>query len=123
MGYRKVPTIHTLTFDEYEGLVVRMKGVKVGKIRKLMHLGDDEENALDEMLDLIAEGLVSWNLEGEDGQPIPITRDEIEDLEYDMANAILTEWLDKVTGVDKELGKDSSSGEKFPGLPLTMEAL
>lgn len=128
MGYRKVPTIYTLAeFEDEPGLVVRMKAIKLGKVRKLVRLVDSENSndleTLDEIFTLVEEGLVSWNLETEDGTPIPADMSGIEDQELPMLLKILNVWLEQMTGVDKELGKDSGSGGSFPGRPLTMEAL
>ena len=126
MGYRKKSTVHTLEFKQYEGLVIRMKGLKIGKMRRVLRALDEDKETLalvDEMVTFVTEGLVSWNLEDEDGNPLPVDREQVEDLEFDMLSTILGDWLGKMTGPDEELGKDSSSGEKFPGQPLTMEAL
>ena len=128
MGYRKVPTIYSLSFaeEEYEGLEVRMKGLKVGKIRKLMtaiHGEDDGESAVSEMLDLLEEGLVSWNLEEEDGTPVEAGRAGIDDLEMPFVLDILHTWLDGMTGTSGDLGKDSEHGETSPVLLPTMELL
>lgn len=123
MGHRKIPTIYTLT-DIEEGLIVRMKAIRIGRLRKLMSIVDDETGqALDEMFALLQEGLVSWNLEDEDGQPVPTTMEGIEEQEMPLVLGILTEWLKNMTGPTQELGKGSFSGGQFPGRPLTMEAL
>lgn len=128
MGYRKVPVIYTLEFKgEHEGLVVRLKSIKIGAMRRMLKLIDsDEDNTtlvLDNMVELIGKGLVSWNLEEEDGTPIEPTPEEVDELDFDLLKLILDEWLDVVSGPGEDLGKDSPSGEKFPGLPPTMEAL
>lgn len=128
MGYRKIPTIYTLTdFEDEPGLIVRMKAIKLGKVRKLVRLTDNENandlETLDEIFTLVEEGLVSWNLETEDGTPIPADMGGIEEQELPMLLTVLNAWLEQMTGVDKDLGKDSPSGENFPGRPLTMEAL
>ncbi len=127
MGYRKIPTIHTLTFKKYDGLVVRMRGLKIGKMRKILQvLSADEQDTLalvDAMVKFISDGLISWTLETEDGQEVPTTVEEVEDLEFDMLSDILNAWLGEVSGPDDDLGKDSSDGARFPGRPLTMEAL
>ncbi len=127
MGYRKIPTIHTLTFKKYDGLVVRMRGLKIGKMRQILQvLANDEQDTLalvDAMVKFISDGLISWTLETEDGQEVPTTVEEVEDLEFDMLSDILNAWLGEVSGPDDDLGKDSSGGAKFPGRPLTMEAL
>ena len=129
MGYRKVPTIYTLDDVKDEpGLIVRMKAIKVGKLRKLMRVISVEEDKMtpemiDEIFKLLLDGLVSWNLEDEQGSPVPTTMDGVDELELTTVMAILNEWLENMTGVDDELGKDSISGATFPGRPLTMEAL
>lgn len=127
MGYRKIPTIHTLTFEQYEGLVVRMKSMKIGEMKALIRKIDSEDDGTDDVIDAmtaaIAKALVSWTLEDETGAPLPATREEVEDLEFEMLNDIVGEWLEKVTGPGDEAKKGSSGGEKFPGRPLTMEAL
>jgi len=121
MGYRKVPTIYTLDdINGEDGLIVRMKGIRVGKLRRL--ISNDSDDNVGEVLDLLLEGLVSWNLEDENG-PVPMTLEGLESQELPMITAIVDSWTDKVTGVSDELGKDSPAGEKFPGQPLTMEAL
>jgi len=122
MGYRKVPTIYTLDdINGEDGLIVRMKGIRVGKLRRL--ISNDSDDNVGEVLDLLLEGLVSWNLEDENGAPVPMTLEGLESQELPMITAIVDSWTDKVTGVSDELGKDSPAGEKFPGQPLTMEAL
>lgn len=128
MGYRKVPTIYTLDEIEDEpGLVVRMKAIKIGKLRKLTAAssGDDDEigDNLDVMFGVLLEGLVSWNLEDEAGNPVPPTLEGLEDQELSLVMNIIRAWTEKASGVDDDLGKDSPAGGKFPGRPLTMEAL
>lgn len=141
MGYNKVPTIYDLVFEdeELQGLVIRMKAVKIGKVRKLLRLLNSEQGhsdeQMDEMFKLMAEALVSWNLEECDndgnpllddyGRPIPIpaTLEGIEDQEFPFILQILSTWMDGMTGVSDELGKDSGSGVISP-VPLpTMESL
>lgn len=127
-GYRKIPRIYTLKFDkEFEGLEVRLKSIKIGEMRRMLRLIDSDEDNTTEVLDgmvaLISKGLVSWNLQEEDGTPVEPTREEVDELDFDLLKTILDEWLDQVSGPGEDLGKDSPSGEKFPGQPPTMEAL
>lgn len=128
MGYRKIPTIYTLkSFDDYPGLEVRMAGLKLGKVRKLVSIMEDDDEktntVVEEMARLVVEGLVSWNLEEEDGSPSPATEAGVEDLELPMLLTIVSEWLDQMTGVDDDLGKGSSSGVISPVALPTMESL
>lgn len=128
MGHRRVPTIHTLDkIDGEEGLIVRLKGLRIGKLRKLIRIMESDEQGLSDMLDELTETMaaaaVSWNLEDEDGNPVEFDRDGIEELELDQLMGIVNAWTGAMTSVDDELGKDSTSGERFPVPPLTMEAL
>lgn len=128
MGYRKIPRIHTLEFDGelLNGLVVRMKGITFGKVRALMRdmNGDEEDGAaMDRIVDALVDSLVSWTLEDENGAPVKPDKAGLESLDFDEVMEITGKWLDSITGPDKDLGKDSSSGATFPGRPLTMEAL
>jgi hypothetical protein len=127
MGYRRVPVIYTLDkIPGEEGLIVRMKTISFGKVRRIIALMDDEtgdDSVMDEISDQVSKALVSWNLEAEDGTEVPATGEGMEGQDFDLVLKIVNSWLDAITGVSKDLGKDSSSGEKFPGQPLTMEAL
>lgn len=127
MGYRRVPVIYTLDkIPGEDGLVVRMKTISFGKVRRIIALMDDEtgdDSVMDEISDQVSKALVSWNLEDEEGDEVPATGEGMEGQDFDLVLKIVNSWLDAITGVSKDLGKDSSSGEKFPGQPLTMEAL
>lgn len=128
MGYRKVPTIYTLDMEakkaEYKGLVIRMKAISFGKVRKLILATEtaDDEN-FGEMLDLIVLGLVSWNMENEDGSEVPANEEGLDEQDFPFVMDMVEAWLECMTGVDEDLGKDSPSGPQFPGRPVTMEAL
>lgn len=128
MGHRNRITIYTLDkIKDEDGLVVRMKSIRLGKLRKIIATVDDldsaDDSTLDEVINLLAGGLVSWNLVDEDDQPIPADKDGLDELELPTALAIVSSWIEAVTGVEEELGKDSPSGGNFPGQPLTMATL
>lgn len=128
MGYKKVPTIHTLDkIKGLDGLTVRLKGLKVGKLRRLIAVLESDEQGLTEMLgevfELLTENAVSWDLEDEGGNPVPFDHDGVEELELEDLMSILSAWMDAMTSVSEDLGKDSTSGGSFPGQPVTMEAL
>lgn len=125
MGYRRVPTIYTIDdIDGEEGFVVRMQGISFGKVRRVTSLLDQEgDGALEEIGQLVVSKMVSWNLEDEDGVPVRPSVEALDDLDFALVLKIVNAWLDRMTGVSDDLGKGSPSGEKFPGLPVTMEAL
>lgn len=125
MGYRKIPTIHTLVFDgNLEGLVVRVKSLKMGDMRKLSKImADEDANTLEELPAFMIRSIVSWNLEDDNGVERPVNQETFDDLELDDVVAIANKWMDTMLGPDEELGKGSPSGAQFPGRPVTMEAL
>lgn len=127
MGFRKVPTIYTLTFKgDYEGLVVRMKSTSFGKVRRLLALMGDDVDELESfagIADLLIENLVSWNLEDENGTPVPVNAETFDDQDFAFVIELANQYLGEVTGPSEELGKDSTDGGKFPGRLPTMEAL
>lgn len=140
MGYRKAPTIYLLSFadPEYEGLEVRLKGVRLGKIRELFGLtqkGDMSVEEMDKLLGIVEENLVSWNLEecDDDGEPVlddngdpipvPCNKEGLNAQEVQFVLDIVDTWLDGMTGVSEDLGKDSGSGETFPVALPEMETL
>lgn len=126
MGYRKIPTIYTLSFadPDYEGLEVRLKSVRLGRLRKMLKLSDEgNAEGFDEIVDLLVENLVSWNLENEDGVPVPATREGLDAQEIRFVMDIFSTWVNGMTGTDEELGKGFGSGEISPVALPTMEAL
>ncbi len=127
MARTKRPRIFDLEFSgELEGLHVRVKSIKFGRLRALMSLMDQDDQdvaMMDRIASELAENIVSWDLLNEDGSEVPVSKESVDDLEFDEVLAIVNEWLDKMTGVSKDLGKGSSSGATFPGQPVTMEAL
>lgn len=129
MGFKKVPTIYTLTFEgtDWEGLEVRMKSTSFGTIRRLFRLLNDDSagdlDSVEAIVKLLAGHLVSWNMEDENDQPVAADEKGLDDQDFGFIMELSNRYLDQVTGVVGDLGKDSTSGEKFPGQLPTMEAL
>lgn len=128
MGYRKVPTIYTIEdVRGLEGAVIRLKSIKVGKLRRLLAALDSDDEfskVMGPIFATLAEGLVSWDLEDEEGTPIPATLEGIEELELNDVMGIIAAWTQRMTGAgDDDLGKDSPSGELSQGLSDLTEAL
>lgn len=128
MARRKIPVIHDISFTEgpNAGLNVRVKSVKFGKVRQLMALMDDDDKdveTMDAITRMLADAIVSWDLEDEYGVRVAPSVEAIDDMEFAEVIDLVSRWLDKITGPSDGLGKGSTSGASFPGQPLTMEAL
>ena len=104
MGFRHEPKTFSLVFDDpdLEGLEVKARSLSIGE------LNDDDI----QVFESFAKALVSWNLEDEDGNPLPPTLEIIQSYpDLGFMSALSNAWLNAVMGVNQELGKGSGSGE------------
>lgn len=129
MGYRKEAKVYRLVWDpstDYSGLEVCMKSVPIGeflKIAELKAMEDRDDRDIAEMFEIFAKALKSWNLEEEDGTPVPATLAGVYEQELDFILAIVMRWAGALAGVTESLGKDSTSGVTFPEASLPMDPL
>jgi hypothetical protein len=110
VGYKRNPKIYRLTFDEttdWPGLEVQVRTLTMGQ---LVSVWSGEGGSSARTFELFIDRLVGWNLEDEDGHPVPVTREAVEAEDDDMVVAIQKRWTDAVLGVPAPLGGDSSSG-------------
>jgi hypothetical protein len=124
MGYK--PTVYNLVFDDLDGLEVRAHGTSVGQVKKFMTFKEGGRSAeqVEELIAAFSKALISWNLEDDGGQPVPATAEGIDDFpDSNLVLAIVNAWVETVTGVDGDLGKDLPSGRQFPEASLPMETL
>ena len=125
MGFREPSTI-TLAFeegDEYHGLEVRMRGMSIGDWLQAAGLdGGDGDDAAATMRRFFTH-LVSWNLEDENGQPIPVA--DAPNRDSRMIRRLNNEWIEALTGVRKSdpLPDGSTSGATSPAPPIPMAPL
>lgn len=126
MGYqRKTKRIH-LAFDgtEYDGLEVELRGLSLGGWLEITGLGDDVDNsAVAEQLRRFADSLISWNLEDEDGHPIPATRESVFNQDQDFMFVLFNAWMDAMAGVAAPLDETSPAGEPSLAASIPMEPL
>lgn len=123
MGFELEETVYRLTFTEpkYEGLVVKTKEMSIGEMvemAKLDHDGDSvPTEVLDAMFDLIAEGVVEWNLE-RGGEPVGTDITAIRKLPATFVMDLLRAWQFTVVGVPGPLDDGSMNGKPPPELLL-----
>lgn len=127
MGYKRNPKIYKLTFGDdtdYAGLEVQVRGLTTGQvIAAKTGRGEDGKSAEETMMELLADRIVSWNLEDEDGTPVPTTLDALLNEDEDFTAAIIDHWMKAVAGVPDPLQQSSPSGEPSPVELVPMEAL
>lgn len=131
--FKRKPSIITVAITgDYEGLEVDLKALTIGDFREILPVLTKAEEAedsndltamqtlVDDMVNILVKRIVSWNMEDDNG-PVPTT--EIANEEIPLIMAIFQGWTEAMTGVDKELGKDSVSGETSPMPSIVMETL
>lgn len=139
MGYRKTQRRievslkgHKVYGQDTEYPVAQARGKSLGEYLGLLGYAeqpedDEEANGLVRQLEAFGDALVSWNLEREDGTPIPCTREALfTEVDNDLALALATEWVERLGGkVDDggPLPTSSPSGEPSQVASIPMEAL
>lgn len=127
MGYKRNPKIYKLVFDEttdYPGLEVQVKTITMGQLIA-MRTGkqDDDKDGTQVSVELLADRIVSWNLEDENGAPVPATLEAIYEEDDDLILGIINRWTDAVSAVRAPLQQSSPSGEPSLVESVPMEAL
>lgn len=120
MGFVYEPDTYVLEFAEESmaGLEIKVRQITMGELKHLakyaggnfkLTLGNIEE--FDRLMEFLVANIVSWNLEKAPGEPMPITLDTFMGLAPKFASKIISAWVDVVSGVEADLGKESSPGE------------
>jgi hypothetical protein len=115
VGYRRQPTIYHLTFEDYPGLEVFAKSVSVEEYLAVAKLADamtskPGEEQVKELFGWFAKRLVKWNLEEEDGKPVPATLKGLLGEELLFGYRIVMSWVNQVVGVSAPLRSASGGG-------------
>jgi hypothetical protein len=136
-SYRRNMTVD-LTFGpedgDLDGLKMTISRLSTREALRLENLRDvkreDLENnqeaqraLMNELLTFVAERTRDWNLEDEDGQPVPVSVDALWDYDMPFWMGIVTKWQDTIVGVAPPLSLRSSGGEPSPLESLPMEVL
>lgn len=127
MGYRKQEKHYKLVFedDEYEGLEVTAKSLSVGDFMRMTNLAGKNNNPdpqdIEAMFSTLAKSLVSWNLEDEQGNPVPADINGVKSQDFDFIMTVIGAWMEGIASVDPKAKKRSAPGSELASLP--MEAL
>lgn len=148
-GYRRKTKQLRLTFEgtALDGLVVVMRSVPVGTILELAAMAELAQDftpegisKLGEVFELVAQALISWNLEEElcDGHgaveceicpegspttimPVPASLEGIKSLDLDEALLLVQSWTQAAAGVSAPLDQPSPGGSPSAVAALPME--
>lgn len=125
-GYRHKAQRINVSFEpghEYHGLEVVLRKLTLGEYLDIVGLGEVKLNHIGEQLKSMGDRLISWNLEDEQGQPVPATVEAVLGQDKDLMVSILEAWLDVLNGVPAPLDQTSPAGEPSPVESIPMETL
>lgn len=117
MGFTPPRKVFTLDFTgtELEGFEVKVASADLNTFLGLLSLADKADAGGKESLDAINslfEGFArlvrSWNLDDEDGQPVPVGVEGLRTLELGQAMHVIRAWIAAVSDVPAPLDQPSS---------------
>jgi len=129
MGYKAKLKTYLVRFDEgheYHGAEARLRGMTYGEWEQVTGLdgGEGDENGGASVRRFV-DHLISWNLEDDDGKPLPMTMDAVKTIDHDLVAALNNAWVQTLIGVHDgdPLPESSPSGGPSLAASVPMEAL
>lgn len=101
------------------GVEITVRSLTSGQLIELQESGASHEK----LTKMLAEQLVSWNVEDEDGTPVPATLDGIRSLDLGFNKTVIDVWTDAVMGVKAPLPQSSNGGHPSVEQSIPMDAL
>lgn len=120
MGFRVQRKAYRLVFKgtELDGLEVTMRSLSTGQLIELEEVrlaarapgASAAESKSKRAVEMMADALISWNAEDEDGTPLPPSMAGLMAQDIDFLNAIQDAWIAAINGVPGPLSETSSDG-------------
>lgn len=128
MGYRRPVKTYVLQFEDPEmhGLIVNARKASVAQLLEMMDLverireGATKAEA-NQLFELFASRLTSWNLEDEDGVPVPADLAGLTGQDIDFVLPVIVAYTRAVQDVPAPL--ETNSGDGAPSPPEAPEVL
>lgn len=117
MGFR-IDRTYVLEFEgALEGLYVKIKSTPVSVMMRFQ-----SNTTWDETAELLAEYVLEWNYENEDGKPLPIEKEAIiAGMEVPVMVRIAREWAKAAGGITAPLDPPSTDGKPSLEESIPME--
>lgn len=90
--------------------LVRFAAVADTDVQTVDGVDDEVVEAIVGLCNGFAEALVSWNLDDDDGDPIPATAEAVMGEDADFILPVIMSWLEAIGSVAAPLGPGSSNG-------------
>jgi hypothetical protein len=129
MGYKPPKKTYKLKFEnpDRDGLEVYTKPVSLGEQMHFAELSQRADNddlaAFEELLQMLAGNIESWNLEDDEDQPMPVSVESLKAQERNLVLEIIEGWFQAQTGVPAPLSGGSTSGDTSQVVSIPMETL
>jgi hypothetical protein len=138
VGFKAKHKTYKLIFEdeEFEGLEVLARSLPLGSFMDTIgamptpaealdpsRLTAEQRGAVGDMFAEFARALVSWNLEDDDGEPVPATLDGLQAQDIDFVMRIITAWMDALGGIPAPLAGRSTAGVPSLAGSIPMEPL
>jgi len=126
MGYRPQRKVYVLDFgDKYDGLEVKVRAGTLGQLLGLQRLSGEDltPDQLDELFAKFVELLKAWNIEDDDGFPVPETIEGLYSLDPELARDIIDVAARVLGGVPDPLPAGSADGAPSVVASLPTEPL
>lgn len=111
----------------HHGLFVKLRGLSIKDLNTVQSMRgmnqDIDDQLLRDVLGILSNRIVEWNVTDDDGNVIPHDVDTLADEDFGMVMDILNAWTKAVTSVPGPLGERSTSGATFPEESIPMETL
>jgi hypothetical protein len=129
MGYKRRRKVFSLVFPEdhdLHGLEITAESMTLGEVRALQARADEENLTSEQFAAVELEAFVGqikkWNLEDEDGNPLPISVESLQTLTAQDVRAVVNAYAASSLGqqVPGPLDGNSNSGNGFPEASLPM---
>lgn len=126
MGFREPNSTITLRFkqgDELHGLEATLRGMSIGEYMQATGMDGGEGEDTAQTMGRFFAALVSWNLEDEAGNPIPVSEAPTRDQR--LIRRLNNAYVDALMGVHEAdpLAESSTSGESSPAPAIPMAPL
>jgi hypothetical protein len=101
VAYKIEPRKLTLVLDDYDGAeVVCRLSISLGEMLDMQAAATADASGIRESYERFGrEVLISWSVEGEDGEPLPANAEGMMRLTPDMASAIMGAWGQQIVAV------------------------
>ena len=132
MGYQRKRRVYRLDFEGdpvLDGLEVRARSLNLGEFLATSRLAGmaaggvtpEDVDVFEGLFATFAGALVSWNLEDDEGRPVPATLDGVKAQDVDFVMPIVNAWFKAIAGVASPLGPPSSAGVPSLEASIPME--